>query len=93
MSDKSEIEAIRARHADDLEVLDSNEDVCRESDGWEDTIDIRDLLAHVDALEARVAQLEGALRDILSGLERESIDFDCGDVEYIARAALAEVKP
>ena len=34
MSGKSEIEEIRARHADDLEVLDSNEDVCRESDGW-----------------------------------------------------------
>ena len=58
MSDKSEIEAIRARDAGRKYVTG-----IVEAQVWQDR---RALLAHVDALEARVARLEGALRAMVA---------------------------
>ena len=53
MIDKSELEAIRARDAN------RGHGVLRATEQ-----DRRAMLSHVDALEARIAQLEGALRKI-----------------------------
>ncbi len=47
-------------------------------------------IAHIDALEARVARLEGALHEIQFG--ELQCDY-CQENMRVARAALAEVKP
>ena len=77
MSDKSEIEVIRARDAA------WSIQNCVTEHGSSDR---RALLTHVDALEARIAQLEGALHEIQFG--ELQCDY-CQENMRIARAALA----
>jgi hypothetical protein len=51
-----------------------------------------DCAAALESQARRIAELEEALKSILSGLARQSIDYDCGDVEYTCRAALSSGK-